>query len=308
MIAVCQVGSRGPHRGDDVLAEAGHDDVPAHRQPAHPVQELRSSAPRWAGSSAPTITLAFLLLASFRMSNRVGTRVPRYCLPNQAARVQRPDLVQGQRRHRAGAVGGAVDGLVVHEDGHVAVGEAYVELQPPYAGSQRLGERRVACSPVPGPSRRGGPPAAGRRRCRRRPAGADSRLPATRPATASSRPMARRTGTTEDPRGRVASGVTSTVGRCAGKGKGSLSGRRRAGAEHLDGVRDVDEAVLPRHPVGPGLDRAALDLDRPAAVPADEVVVVAGRAGAGRWPRRRRCAARRPPRRRPGSAATGRRW
>ncbi len=30
-----------------------------------------------------TSTLAFLLLASLRMSNRVGTRVPRYCLPNQ---------------------------------------------------------------------------------------------------------------------------------------------------------------------------------------------------------------------------------
>ena len=51
-----------------------------------------------------------------------------------------------------------------------------------------------------------------------------------------------------------------------------------AGAEDLQGVGDVGEAVLAGDPVGPALDRRAFDLDRPSAAAADEVVVVAGAA------------------------------
>ena len=55
----------------------------------------------------------------------------------------------------------------------------------------------------------------------------------------------------------------------------------RAGPEHLDRVLDVDEPVLPRDPRPPSVSTA-----RPSTstvvpqLPADEVVVVAGRAGA----------------------------
>ena len=52
-------------------------------------------------------------------------------------------------------------------------------------------------------------------------------------------------------------------------------GARRAGAEDLQGVADVDEAVLGGDPVRPGLHRRAVDLDGAAAGPAHQVVVVA---------------------------------
>ena len=52
-------------------------------------------------------------------------------------------------------------------------------------------------------------------------------------------------------------------------------------------MRDVGEAVLAGDPVGPALDRRALDLDRSSAVAADEVMVVPGAALAVAAPRRR---------------------
>src|SRR6266498_1347226 len=47
-----------------------------------------------------------------------------------------------------------------------------------------------------------------------------------------------------------------------------------AGAEHLDGVVDVDEPLRVGHPAGPLLDLAPLDLQGQPAAAADEVVVV----------------------------------
>src|SRR5688572_2609121 len=53
-----------------------------------------------------------------------------------------------------------------------------------------------------------------------------------------------------------------------------------AGAEDLQRVTDVGEAVLVGDPVGPPLDRRALDLDGETAAPADQVVVVLRAAAA----------------------------
>src|SRR5690606_27385859 len=53
-----------------------------------------------------------------------------------------------------------------------------------------------------------------------------------------------------------------------------LRGALGAGAEHLDRVRYVAEAVLCGDGVRPALDGGARDLDGPAAVAADQVVVV----------------------------------
>src|SRR5690349_17843397 len=57
---------------------------------------------------------------------------------------------------------------------------------------------------------------------------------------------------------------------------GVLAGRVTigAGAEHLDHVPDVDEAVVLADPACPALDRGAVHLDRPPAVPADQVMVM----------------------------------
>ena len=54
----------------------------------------------------------------------------------------------------------------------------------------------------------------------------------------------------------------------------------RTGADDLQGVADVGEAVLTGDPVGPRLDRRPGDLDGAAAHPADQVVVVLGAAAA----------------------------
>ncbi|CDZ92014.1 hypothetical protein RHRU231_910053 [Rhodococcus ruber] len=51
-----------------------------------------------------------------------------------------------------------------------------------------------------------------------------------------------------------------------------------AGAEDLDGVADVDEAVVLGHLVGPALDRGPVHLDGESARAAHEMVVVTGRA------------------------------
>ena len=48
----------------------------------------------------------------------------------------------------------------------------------------------------------------------------------------------------------------------------------------VEGVLHVAEAVLGTDPLGPALDRRALDLHRAAALAAEQVVVVAGAAGA----------------------------
>jgi len=53
-------------------------------------------------------------------------------------------------------------------------------------------------------------------------------------------------------------------------------GAVRAGAEQLERVLDVAEAVLARRRADPGLEVGALDLDRAAAPAADEMVVVTG--------------------------------
>ena len=55
-------------------------------------------------------------------------------------------------------------------------------------------------------------------------------------------------------------------------------GAAGAGADDLDRVVDVDEALRLGDLPGPPLDLAALDLHGPAAVPADQVVVVPGAA------------------------------
>src|SRR5690606_18270918 len=61
----------------------------------------------------------------------------------------------------------------------------------------------------------------------------------------------------------------------------SLSGGAvRAAAEDVDDVLRLGEAVLRRDAPGPGLDRLGVDPDGPAAVAADEVMVVPGGAGA----------------------------
>ena len=81
-----------------------------------------------------------------------------------------------------------------------------------------------------------------------------------------------------------------------------------AGAEDLQVVADVAEAVLGGHRVGPLLHRRPGDLDRPAAATADQMVVVAGRAApVGRLAVARSAArpARRP---RPSPAGCGRPW
>lgn len=52
-----------------------------------------------------------------------------------------------------------------------------------------------------------------------------------------------------------------------------------AGAEQLQGVADIDVAVLLGNGVGPPLDRGALDLDGATAPTADQVVVVSLAAG-----------------------------
>src|SRR5699024_3055189 len=59
-----------------------------------------------------------------------------------------------------------------------------------------------------------------------------------------------------------------------------VTGAVGAASEELQGVRDVGEAVLGRHPVGPAFHGGPLDLDGAAAVAADEVVVVPGAAPA----------------------------
>ena len=48
----------------------------------------------------------------------------------------------------------------------------------------------------------------------------------------------------------------------------------RTGAEDLQGVADIGEAVLVGHLVGPALNGGSGDLDRVPAVPADQVVMV----------------------------------
>ena len=111
---------------------------------------------------------------------------------------------------------------------------------------------------------------------------------------------------THSPGGRRSS--SSGGRRRGGWTRGSPCGAVGAGAEDLQGVAHVGEAVLGGDRLGPALDGRTLDLDGAAAAPADQVVVVARRSSAGRSPRRRRCAARRPRRRRRAPAACGRRW
>lgn len=54
-----------------------------------------------------------------------------------------------------------------------------------------------------------------------------------------------------------------------------MAGAVSAYAEDLDGVADVDVSVLSGDLVGPAFDGGSFDFDGGAALPADEVVVVA---------------------------------
>ena len=82
----------------------------------------------------------------------------------------------------------------------------------------------------------------------------------------------------------------------------------RAGAEDLQVVADLAEAVLGGDGVGPALHGRAGDLDGPTAAAADQMVVVPGRSSGGRRSRRRRSASRPAHRPRPATAACGRPW
>src|SRR4051794_33196524 len=95
------------------------------------------------------------------------------------------------------------------------------------------------------------------------------------------------------------SGPTSTAGTCGRPARSTPAGNdasaapepdasRRprvgylaavgAGADDLQGVADVGEAVLAGDPVGPRLDGGAGDLDGATTAAADQVVVVVGAA------------------------------
>src|SRR5690606_26646201 len=60
----------------------------------------------------------------------------------------------------------------------------------------------------------------------------------------------------------------------------AAGGAVATGADELGGVLDLDEVVLLRDPGGPALDDVPGQLDRGAALAADQVVVVAVRAAA----------------------------
>src|SRR5690348_6005665 len=74
----------------------------------------------------------------------------------------------------------------------------------------------------------------------------------------------------------------SSVGKASLVGGGVLAGDMTvgAGAENLDHVPYIDETVVFADPPGPALDRGAVHLDCPPAVPADQVVVMAAAAAA----------------------------
>ena len=106
-------------------------------------------------------------------------------------------------------------------------------------------------------------------------------------------------------------GAVDRLTRLSRRSGGSQASRSRgsAGAEDLQGVGDVGEAVLGADPVGPPLDRRALDLDgAPAASGRPGGGGGAGASSGGRPPRPRRCAACRPRRGRPAPAGCGRPW
>src|SRR6476646_8020609 len=73
---------------------------------------------------------------------------------------------------------------------------------------------------------------------------------------------------------------TGDAGNCRSVLPRHLSRAVGAGAEDLEGVTHVGEAVLGTHPGRPRLHGRTLHLHGPAALPADQVVVVTGRAGA----------------------------
>ena len=81
-----------------------------------------------------------------------------------------------------------------------------------------------------------------------------------------------------------------------------------AGAEDLQGVADVGEAVLGGDRPGPALDRRPLDLDRRGRSRGRPGGGGACPSSGGRSPRRPRCAACRPRRPRPAAAGSGRPW
>src|SRR5690606_16333437 len=80
------------------------------------------------------------------------------------------------------------------------------------------------------------------------------------------------------PQEEVASGGVCLRRRLRQVESASGGGAVRAGAEDLQGVRDVLEPVLGGDPLGPPLDGGPLDLDGTTAVAADQVVVVPGAA------------------------------
>ena len=181
------------------------------------------------------------------------------------------------------------------------------------AGRHPSARRPPAARPADRPGARGrrrGRPGAQQHRDRRRAApgrgdGQDARRPAVQPSstrrTGSRSPAASTTPTC--PERQQMKGASA---RCAGS---ALRGAGAAGAEDLDRVADVGEAVLRRRPCsahfstsGPSTSTRGRTRGRPGGGGAR-------RSGSGgRRPRRRRCAGRRPGRRRRAPAGAGRRW